>query len=265
MKKIVHQIILCLILGIVVVTLGQACGKLEAISENQTDATSSGGGGGTPSPGQICPPGSTLPICQTGGGGGGNANAFGFANTVSALGTISGEAKNPAALTTPVTVYFFINGPQGTGTSAGSILANQPSLGNQGGANRFVYTLPTEFRNGVTRQLYIYTMINGVYQQLGGSPQTYTAYTPTAAGQAYYESTVRPQLQTRCQNCHGVLYAGHYANLLNPTKAGGGTALNNELINKMAGMNHGGGNFCGGGKNAAPCSLIQQWWNLEFN
>lgn len=238
--------------------LGQACGQMEPANKLNANSSSSNGNASGDDPFDTS-------IGGQPGSGAGQANAYGYADPVAALGTIGGEAKNPTDPSATVTVYFFVNGPSGTGTTAGTVLANQPGLGNTGGANRFAYQLPPQFRNGTIQTLYAYAFINGVYQQLGGSPQDYAAYTPTAAGQNYYSSTLQSQFQNRCAQCHAVAYNSQYASLLGPTKFKGGTAASNDLINYASGGNgHGGGNHCPGGKNAGLCAQIQQWWNLEF-
>lgn len=233
-------------------SFGQACGRMEPALKGPASSpasTRSPTDGGTSTIGA----GSTL------------ANAYGYIDPVSSLGTVTGEVKDPANPTVSQTVFFFVNGPQGQGLSAGSIVANQPSLGNSGGNTRFLYVLPAEFRNGSVQTLYAYALIGGTYQQIGGSPHTYAAYTPRPEGKAYYEANLLPTFQQRCVACHAVSYSGHYSNLLSPTRFKGGTATNNDLINYISGTNrHGGGNFCGAGKSSGLCLTVQNWWNLEF-
>lgn len=257
--RVLKPLAICLILGGIVVSFGQACGPMST-PQNKTSASSSStssGGSNTPAPGG----GSNTPA-PGGGGSGTSGNPYGFINPVSTLGSVYGEARDPANPMASVMVYFFVDGPQGSGLSAGQVLANQPSLSSNGGNTKYTYQLPAEFRNGASHTLYAYAFVGGQYQQLSGSPQTYVAYAQTAAGQAYYEANLRPQLQTSCARCHTVSYTAHFSNLLTPPKHRGGTATNNDLINKMAG--HAGGTFCTN-KSAGLCATVQNWWNLEFN
>ncbi len=252
--RLLKQLSICLILGGIVVSLGQACGQMEPQNRAASSSSSSRDGGNNGGSGGGSGSGS----------GAGLANSYGYADPVTALGSVGGEAKDPADPNATVTVFFFVNGPSGTGQAAGSVSASQPGLGNSGGARRFLFQLPAQFRNGSTQTLYAYAFINGAYQQIGGSPQTYAAYTPTPAGQSFYAANLQSQFQSRCIACHSVGYEAQYANLLSPTKYRGGTAANNALVVKASGgSGHGGGSHCGG-VNGGLCAQIQQWWALEF-
>lgn len=272
--RVLKQIGICLVLGGVVVSLGQACGQMETQNKSSTSTSSgiggsgSGGGGGQVDL-SICLTVPTLPICQgvniPGGSGSGSglANSFGYADPVTPIGSVNGEAKDPANPNATVTVFFFVGGPSGSGQAAGSTVANLPGLGNTGGAHRFSHTLPAQFRNGVAQTVYAYAFINGTYQLIGNGQQTYAAYTPTAAGQTFYTQNLQTQFQSRCASCHSVSYEAQYANLISPTKYRGGTSSTNALVVKASGQGHGGGSHCGG-VNAGLCAQIQQWWALEF-
>lgn len=272
--RVYTQLAMFLILGAVVLVMGQACGPSPQTAETvkkrvvtNTNNTNGDGGNSTPTPTPA--PTATPDPGSTGvpgggskppfGGGGVTANQYGIAEGASLLGQITGEAKNPASPTTPVTVYFFVDGAQGTGMSGGTVVANQPSLGNSGGNTRFIYTLPDQFRNDQMHKLYVYAFINNAYVQLPGSPFDFAAHAPKQAGRDFYAANVQGQLN--CTACHAVNYDANLSQLLNRPRAFGGTATNNALNTKgTGGGGHGGGAPCGGACSAA----IQQWWAIEY-
>lgn len=193
------------------------------------------------------------------------AGFIGGIDLINETGTVYGWAQNVNNPTAAVNVIFY-DGPAGTGTLIGNVTANQVGPGGPGLNHYFTYDLPAAYRNGTNRTLYAYAASAIAANQLPASPKNYVAYTPRAAGQTYYTNTLRPMLVNRCAGCHSQTeldYQFKYYDLISPTPAAGGTALNNKLINKAAGMAHNGGNICGN-KNTAPCSQIQQWWILEF-
>ncbi|GAB4023865.1 MAG: hypothetical protein Fur0010_27100 [Bdellovibrio sp.] len=185
------------------------------------------------------------------------------------LGKVTGWAADPDSLGTAVTVNFYVDGPAGTGVLIGSTTANLAGFnGGYSGNHAFQYYIPVSYRDGVTRQLYAAIPDTQGDISLSGMPMTFTAYASTVAGFNYYEGTLKPLLTNRCANCHTIGYDQHFASLLNPAPAVGGSATNNEMINMPSGRhgtkNHPGGNICGT-KDGAPCAQIQTWWNLEFN
>ena len=192
--------------------------------------------------------------------------AAGRVTEVTSLGRIYGYAVDPSDTAASVTVSFFVDGPKGTGTEAGSVLADRAGRdGNSAGDHAFFAELPESARNGRPRTLFAYAEIDGQSVLLGGSSTTYTAYSFTAAGRAYYDANVRPQLGG-CQGCHTISYEQQFYSLIAPSPAQGATATNNQLINKPSQTNntaHGGGQRCGS-VNAAPCAQIQEWWRREF-
>jgi hypothetical protein len=192
------------------------------------------------------------------------ADLSGIVNYVTSLGRVTGFARNNQTPNLAINVVVYVNGPIGQGELVGTYLANLPGAGLANG-HTFDFSLPAMARDGVTRRLYIYGGSALAANLLPGMPYSYTAYTSTQAGIDYFEATVRPRLATACANCHTWTYESAYARLTNPLPIAGGTSLNNTLINKMSGMAHGGGNRCGGGKNAEPCSLVRDWWIREFN
>ncbi len=188
---------------------------------------------------------------------------------VTAGGKVLGWAANPKNLDEQVMVKFYVGGPKGTGTDAGSAMAfvNAEDEGTPG-FHGFSAELPALHRNGKPNTLFVYATIEGTEQLLNESGTAYTAWAPTAAGQAYFTGTVLPALNS-CAPCHGAKnYNGYYASLFIQPPNKGGTASNNELINKMGGLNgvtHSGGNSCGGNANGGPCALVQTWWQMEFS
>ncbi len=187
----------------------------------------------------------------------GNAGFSGGIDSITATGDVTGsaiDAKNPTA---QVSVFFYINGPVGTGTSLGSVLTS-------GTDHLFTFSVPTAFRDGKPHDLYAYGTAATTNNLLPGAPKTLVAYSQKAVGMTFYNASLLPQLQTKCKNCHQVSYSLHYFSLLKPTPFAGGTATNNELINKASGsVSHGGGNLCGT-KNSSPCLEMQTWWAKEF-
>jgi len=99
---------------------------------------------------------------------------------------------------------------------------------------------------------------SGMESAGSGADSTGLPSTPPTVGQLYFQSNVMPQLTAYCANCHLWSYTRVYNHAL------GGTPLNNTFINRMAGTNHPGGNFCSNGKEAPPCSYLVAWWELEL-
>lgn len=199
-------------------------------------------------------------------GGSGGSGSVGKISQVTSLGRVYGWAVDPADATAQVTVTFYVDGAKGQGTQVATTTANRSGAdGNTPGDHAFYVDLPETARNGKARQLYAYVTIGGTDHLIGDAAYGYTAYSFTAAGRAYYEANVRGRL-SGCAGCHTVSYEQQFYSLIAPSPVEGGTATNNQLINKPAqanGVSHGGDQRCNG-VNASPCSEIQQWWRTEF-
>lgn len=233
--------------------------------------------------GNRCPSGVSDPICDvvvqwhaledptaTGGNTGGNQmTPTGDVLDITALGKVTGWAANPTDNNELVTVKFYLDGEQGgAGTFIGStIAANAGFNGGYAGNHAFQYYIPLSYRDGSTHQLYVYASSNNQDYLVSQTPWTFAAYTTSSAGFTFYQQSIKPLLDTRCATCHAVNYDLHFNNLLDPTPANGGSATNNQMVGMPAGsfggVNHPGGNICGG-INGSPCDLIQQWWTIEF-
>lgn len=185
--------------------------------------------------------------------------------SIGATGDVAGFALDSTQTAATSTVMIYIDRTAGGGSADFTLTANQSgAAGGYPGNHRFAGTLPDAFRDGKDHTANAYVVVNGTATLLQSGTLAYRAWAPTAAGQSYYNATVRPVLQTRCASCHVIQYASQYAALIGPAPNQGGTVTNNDMINFPAGMNnHPGGNLCGT-KSGSPCNLIQQWWNLEF-
>jgi hypothetical protein len=170
-------------------------------------------------------------------------------------GDVFGYAVDTRDEKRTVTARLFVDGKLSVETPASVAGAD----GNYAGDHAFKVLLPAAARDGKEHTLQVYVGDVPV-----GTPVKYTAYAPKDAGRAYFTSTVAPALNGRCGSCHVVQYEVQYGALLAPAPSKGGTATANTLIDYAAGGGgHPGGNVCGG-KNGAPCSLFQTWWNMEF-
>jgi hypothetical protein len=123
------------------------------------------------------------------------------------------------------------------------------------------------YQDGKMREFYAYAIdpTTGARNALGGSPMAVWAGVNTAA-KTYFTNTVVPALNANCSACHSppTDYVSDKYVLANPTKFGGGTATNNDFINRALGVNHPGGNRCGTAS-GVPCNTFQTWWGMEFN
>lgn len=175
--------------------------------------------------------------------------------SVSNTGEVIGYAVDTSDTSKALTVRLVVDGQTAVETKA-SIDAPD---GNYPGAHAFKAVLPDNVRDGKEHTLRVYVDTLAL-----GTDVKFIAYAPKAAGRNYFDATVSPALTRSCANCHVIQYSIQFVDLLSPTPAKGGTAINNNLINTSAGSNqHPGGNICGS-KNGSPCNLLQQWWNLEF-
>jgi len=195
-----------------------------------------------------------------------NARYAGRVSYITPLGEVSGWVADSKNLNLAVQVRLFADGPAGIGVDLGAVTANRPgSAVGYPGDHTFQFTLPAAYRNAAPHTLYAYAIGADGNYALQGIPVAFTAYTPKQAGMNYFNATVRPMLQQRCNACHAdPVYIDIYNILIAPPPDKGGTALSNFLINKASATeSHGGGNICGN-KNSAPCLQMQEWWRLEF-
>lgn len=199
-----------------------------------------------------------------GAGGGGVDAPRGKITDVTTLGEVHGYAYDPTDTTMAVTVNLYGDGPKGSGTLIASVVANQAgSDGDTPGNHAFIYQLPAAWRDGQSHGLHVY--IGDSDEPMATTPRAYTAYSFSTAGRNFYNANVRTALNS-CTGCHTITYEQQFYSLIAPSPALGGTATNNQLINKPAqvnGVRHGGGMRCNG-INASPCNVIQQWWAIEF-
>jgi len=195
---------------------------------------------------------------------GADAGLDGKAQGVTSLGDVTGYAVDTRDESALLTVRIYVDDADGGGTPAVEGLANASGFdGGYKGDHAFRLTLPAAARDGKQHTLYLFAVVGGKEEPIG-TGVTYTAWTPKAAGRTYFTNTIQPVLQNRCGTCHPVSYDQQYVSLIAPTPTMGGTALNNELINRANGSDgHPGGNLCGT-KNGSPCNLFQTWWGMEF-
>lgn len=198
-------------------------------------------------------------------GGSGQTGLLGGVSYMSPLGAMTGWAAQAETPDVSLEVRFYVGGPSGSGTLLDTVTANENSGGAGGvaGLHGFSFDIPSAYRDGTSRDLYIYAIIDGSEVILPGQPYNFAAYEASSAGMSYFTSTVASELNSSCGSCHG-FGADHttsFLTLLNPTPANGGTATNNELYNKGTGQGHSAGNRCG-----SSCrSALQNWWDTEFN
>jgi hypothetical protein len=184
------------------------------------------------------------------------AASRGTITSVDALGEVYGYAFDPA------------DGPKGTGTSVGTVVANSAGVdANVAGNHAFTFQLPDTLRDGKAHQLYGTVMISGSEEPLddANTPTPFTSWGFTTAGRAYYTANIQSQL-SQCSGCHTISYEQQYYSLIAPAPNQGGTATDNELINKPSETNtttHGGGLKCAT-PNSSPCKEFQAWWAIEF-
>lgn len=185
---------------------------------------------------------------------------------ITALGRVYGYAFDSQNTAAAVQVNFYVDGPKGTGVAAGSTLANKPGDdGNQAGDHAFSLDLPEAFRNGKPREIFAYALIGTEERPLSTVGTKYTAYAFSQAGRDFYGANVQPRMGG-CGGCHTISYEQQFYSMIAPSPAKGGTATNNQLVNKPAQTNgaaHGGGQSCANA-NASPCADFQRWWQVEF-
>jgi hypothetical protein len=185
---------------------------------------------------------------------------------ITALGRVYGYAFDPQNLNIAVQVNFYVDGPKGTGVAAGSTMANKPGDdANQAGDHAFSIDLAEGFRNGKQREIFAYALIGTEEKPLSSLGTKYTAYAFSQAGRDFYAANVQGRMGG-CAGCHTISYEQQFYSMIAPSPAKGGTASNNQLINKPAQTNgaaHGGGQSCANAA-ASPCADFQRWWQVEF-
>lgn len=241
-------------------TLDESDGVRAAASSASGDPSQSG------SPGPI-PTSSPSPLA----GGGTNSLPVGALFSVAMdTGAVSGWAKDSDTPSQSTYIEFYVDGPMGSGTFAGTLQASAPRSFPQGPYG-FTFQIPMNFRDAKIHKLYAYSIdtTTSVRAALNDSPGNFAVGTNTT-GLNYFNNSVKPTFQSYCTSCHGSMdsYISYKERLINPTdpsKSNVISATENSLFDRAHGLSHGGGNRCAGGLNAAPCSILSQWWMLEFN
>lgn len=184
----------------------------------------------------------------------------GSVTTISTSGNIWGYALDPSNKNKSLRVYFYIDGPVGTGTLIGNALANIQSLGANAG-HYYSYNIPETYADGKAHKIYAYGYAASTSFALAPVSYSFTAYTPKA--EAIYNQGINNLVTGTCNKCHSWNFKDlFYGALLSPTPTQGGSPTNNKFYQKM--MGHSGGKFCTVSTDF-PCSDIQAWWNAEFN
>lgn len=190
----------------------------------------------------------------------------GLVNSISPLGKVYGWAQDPGNPGAAIAVRLFVDGPLGTGTELGAVMASlDGDDGGTPGAHAFIFELPENLKDQKPHKLYAYANIGGTETLLGDDGSSFTAYGLSEAGRSFFQNNVQGQLGG-CGGCHAVAYEQQFYSLVSPAPSKGGQAGNNQLVNKPAqanGITHGGGSFCNGA-NQGLCATIQEWWRVEF-
>lgn len=186
---------------------------------------------------------------------------------IDSFGKVYGYAMLNSMPSEKLQISLYIDGIAGTGQFQLKVDANLVGNGGTFGGHYFEYQLPDKFREGVSHTLYAYAGEETSDRLIKGNGKTFVAYTFSTAGRNYFDTNLKPIFAKRCVSCHSATdssYENRFMALLNPTPAAGGTAVNNLIIRKLSGSTaHSGGNICGSVSNS-PCSLIQEWWGIEF-
>lgn len=182
---------------------------------------------------------------------------------VSTDGKAWGYALDSVNKTQAIKVIFYANGPVGTGTYAGEIVAKESGVGTYAG-HYYAFKVPAELANGKTQKLYAYGHEAKPEYLIKPSPVTFVSYSPKA--EEFFNANMKPFIDNNCARCHSWTYqAAFFGPLMTPLPINGGTATTNRLIRKLSGLDgHSGGTFCNGGINVGICTTIQAWWAQEF-
>ena len=106
---------------------------------------------------------------------------------VESTGFAWGWSLDPDNANSSIAIHFYIDGPAGTGTYIGQVVANTArpdvnSVTGYPGDHGFGYQIPIQYLNGQTHSLYAYGIDTGgdANTLLGGSPKTFTITSPNA-------------------------------------------------------------------------------------
>lgn len=182
---------------------------------------------------------------------------------VSTDGRAFGYALDSVNKTKAIKVIFYADGPVGTGTLVGEIVAKESGVGANAG-HYFSFKVPAAFAAGKSQKLWAYGHEAKPENLIKPSPVTYVAYSPKA--ESYFNTNLAPFINTNCTRCHTWTYqAAFFGPFMNPLPLNAGTtAVSNRLIRKMSGLEgHSGGQFCQG-VNDGICMNLQAWWTAEF-
>jgi mono/diheme cytochrome c family protein len=185
-------------------------------------------------------------------------------NSITELGRVNGWAINPANISEYLKVRIYVDGNNASGKTPIEAMANVDAFdGGADGAHAFAVDLPAMYLDGKKHMAYVYMVIGANEAPVEGSPKEFTAYTQNlTTGKPFYDQNLQSAMTGSCGNCHNPTYITQWAALLSPPPSNGGTRDNNRLVLKASGgLNHRGGNLCGGG---GLCDNIRLWWDREF-
>ena len=131
-----------------------------------------------------------------------NLPVVGGLERVDASGTATGWAVDLDALGTSIFVQLYVDGPAGTGTFVGSLLANI-YRSDVAGAHGFSFAIPAPYRDGRAHKLYVYGIdLSGLAGQnllLSGSGLTFTLGTTVSGTMLRIDNgTVQVGVETKC-------------------------------------------------------------------
>jgi RHS repeat-associated protein len=120
------------------------------------------------------------------------SDPVGWFDQIDFNGNATGWACDADNFGAALQVNFFVDGPAGSGTFAGSTIANiqreQGVADNCGGNphHGFSFSIPAQFRTGNSRLLYAYGINIGAgdHKNLGNSPRSFTLWNPPTLHQA---------------------------------------------------------------------------------
>ena len=197
-------------------------------------------------------------------GGGGGSLSIGRLGSVSILGRVFGYARNPDNASDTVDVFVYVGGPVGQGDLVATVTANERGPGGSQAGHYFSYDLPSQYLDGVARDVYVYAM-SASSENLLPSPATARAWEISAEAETYFNNNMRSFL-SRCVECHGTPaqeYSNRFYVLASPKPGEGGSPTNNTFYQKLTGQGgHGGGTFCSGSNGI--CGDVQELWRIQF-
>jgi len=108
--------------------------------------------------------------------GGDGGIVLGALESIDDQGVATGWAGDPTHPARPVEVHFYVDGPVGSGTLAGTVQANQH--GRHDVLLGYSWVIPSQFRDGTPHSLYVYGVDPSARKAepplLSGSPQDFT-------------------------------------------------------------------------------------------